>query len=500
MSARPAAPVAVVAGGLLLALSGCRTPPPAGPGARGPGLAIVIDQPVDGGPGSARIDDRRDVVLPAAGPLDLAGVAADLELDSVVIESLSRPGSLRVLGCALIDHAEALTSGWLIGRRVAITTAGGAEVTGTVVELGPPVAVISVDGEAVELPLADVAPRAADEPGAAPPAVGAAVTVVGPAGPRVGALEGLTVDSLVLHDDAGQRHAIRADAIVRLRVAELPPVPTLRCQVRSTRPGRHALRLAYRTAAAGWQAGYQIAAVDEQATSIALVPRYTIDLAGLRAPVDAAPADVALRALPTGGAAAPIAVWRGPLVLDGAARTVIGAPAIRTARIRRVYRGAAAIDAGSDAHDRDWGDGSTGEVWRELVFARAPADVPGALRVGLVDGIGGVRWVSAEVAGGAASATLIRVPLDVDPALVGFRERLVHDDTDGLADEVRLSIGNRGAAAVRVVLEEPLRPIGRAAVRFAAPAVGTLSAALWQLEVEVAPGAVARAAVLIQYP
>ncbi len=490
---------------LALALSGCRTPAAVGPRAGVVGLTVMIDQPLDGGPGQAQVDDRRWLALPAAGTVDLGGVAADLELDSLLLESITRAGSLRVLGCAVLDHAEALTSGWIVGREVAITTVDGAEVTGTVVELGAQVAVVTVDDQQLEVPLADVTPvTAADATAAAVPAIGSPVTIDTLAGPQVAAMQGLSVDSLVVHDAAGLRHAIRADAIARLRVPELAAAPTLRCRITTSYPGVQAIRLAYRTTTVRWQAAYQVAITDDAPASITLVPRYTIDLAGLPAPaVDTLPADVSLRSVASGDATTPLTVWHGAVALGGAAATVLGPPSTRAARLRRWYRGAAPSEDGVDPHERSWGQASTGQVWRELVFARAATDVPGELRVGSPDGHGGTRWSTGALPAApepGPEVTLVRVPLDVDPDLIGFRERLVHDDDDGLADEVRLSVANRGPAPVKVILEEPLRPIGRPTVRFAAPAPGTLSAEVWQLEVEIAPSGLERAAVLLQYP
>ena len=92
MSARPAAPVAVVAGGLLLALSGCRTPPPAGPGGRGPGLAIVIDQPVDQ-PDEADNDAESGAGQPGGPELPHTGTTA------TVIAAIA--GLLLAIGFAL---------------------------------------------------------------------------------------------------------------------------------------------------------------------------------------------------------------------------------------------------------------------------------------------------------------------------------------------------------------------------------------------------------------
>ena len=489
------------AAGLALAaamLSGCRTPGPVAPGPDPIGLAITIDQPADGSHGSARVDDRRWLEVPAAGTIELPGVAAELELDRLLIESITRPAAQRIEGCALLDHVEALTSGWILGRAVAVTTVGGVEVAGTVVEVGEPVAVVMVGADRVEVPLADVTPLTSDA--SVPPVAGSAVLIDSETGPRVGAMQGRSVASLVVHDRAGVRHAIRFSAIARLRIPELTATPTVRCRVRSSRPGRHAIRLAYRTGAARWRAGYQVAGVAEASTSIVLAPRYTVELAGLRGPAAGEAADVTLRALPAGDEATPIVVWHGSVALDGEPITVAGTLSTRAARVRRWYPGAAPVEDGTDPRGRAWGRDSSGQVWRELVFERAATDVPGDLRVGLADGAGGTRWYQGALPQMPAAGTrVVRVPLGVDPELIGFRERLIHDD-DGLADEVRLSVANRGAAPVQVILEEPLRPLGRPAVRFAAPAPGTLGAAVWQLEVVVPAGGLERAAVLIQYP
>jgi hypothetical protein len=484
---RAAALALAVAGGL----SACRTPAARGPG--GPaalGLAVTIDQPAAGGGAVARVDDRRALEVPARGTLDVDGVAPGLALDSVVLDAIARPGALRVERCALLDHAQAFAGGWIVGRAIEVTTAGGARLAGTVVEVEA-VAVIALGGGEVELSLAELAAGAAS----ATPALGDEVTVPTPLGDQLGTLERIDLHSLALHDQAGVRQAIRFDAIAILRVPELPAAPTLRCEVRTARPGRQAVRLAYRAAGASFQAGYQIAAVDDATTAIALAPRYDVELAGVGAPGQAV--DVTLRALPADERGEPpMVLWRGPLAAGPGPRTAIGVPSTRAAQVRRLYRGA---EVGDDSRARDWNADSIAAVWRELAFERAATDLPGPLRIATADG-GVTVWHAGELAAAPAGTRLVRVPLAIDRALIGYRERVLHDDELGLADEVRFSVANLGPAPVRVIVEEPLRDLGRPDVRFAAPAVGTLAARVWQLELEVAPGAIERAAVLLQYP
>lgn len=515
MSGRGLVGAALVA----LALSGCRTTGAHRPRAVGEGLAVTIAQPVDGAAGWADVDDRRLVALPASGTIDLPGVAPGLDPTTLALESLSHPGAARFVRCAVIDPAAVWTAGWLLGQAVDVTTAGGARVQGTVSEVGEPVGVVDVVeldavGPRLDVPWASLSTP--EQEGA--PVVGARVDSV--LLDRPGRLVDVGVASLAIRDGDGRRHALRADAIARLVLVDVATGPALRCDVETGAPGRHLVRLAYRVPGVGWQASYQVARIEPDAREVDVQPRYTVDPLGLAA--DGRPRTLSLAAVPTGAASAPVEVWRGAPTTTTGASTVVGPSSRRPARVRLLFQpdGAAAALARDGDGERDedteaamrtirariargpgrTGAGAASEVWRELAIERAATDVPGELAVAVDDGAGGRRWLRATVAPVQPGARLLRVLLAREPALVGFRRRLVHDDVEGgLVDELRYSLANHGAAPVRVLIEESLRPEGTAAVRFAAPAGGVLSARAWQLEVDVAPGGLVRAAVALQY-
>ncbi len=470
---------ALALGAIALGMSGCRTNGAGPRSAPAPGITIVLDQPTDGRPGRAQVDDHRWLMIPAAGTVDVAGVAPGLELASLLFESTSAPGAVRAVACAVIDPADPLFAPWIVGHRVEVTTIAGAAVTGTVAEVGTELEESAgevVTSEALEQKVARTLPNLSIAAGPPPPDDPDADGVE-----LVGSLEGtVEVVSLIVVDDDGLRHAIRGDAIATLRIADLPSTPTLRCRVTSSAPGRHAVRIAYQVAGAGWTVRYRVTAVDEAAPEVTVVPHFAVAPIGLSTEQ---PITVVLQASAGGADAAPVEVWRGALPSAMRVSELVGASSSRPARVRYRYRGA---------------DGDAA-VWRELVFERRPTDVPGELAVRLGAASADVPWHRRPLEPAAPGARLIRVPLAVEPTLVGFRQLIEREDDDGRAlYEVRLSVANRGANPVRVLVEEPLTD-DEPVIRFAAPAKGVLAADRWQLELDVAGGALARAAVAIQY-
>ncbi|HVK72619.1 MAG TPA: hypothetical protein VM734_04840 [Kofleriaceae bacterium] len=490
---------------LALGLTACASPRPAAPRADEVGLAVVIYAPrVAGAIGRAHVDDRRWLDVPADGELELTGVSSSLALDSVVLESLGEPGALTTSRCQVVASADGLRDGaWLVGHEVAVATAGGGEVTGTVVEVGDPVALVDPgDGAAVR-----VVPGSLrlDLPGEArSPVPGDPVRATRVDGDEVaGRLISVEPEQVVVRGADGRPHEIRGSAIVRLGVRGAPAETALRCAVRAARPGRHLIRLSYATADVGWRAGYRVvvsaAAADGGLDAIELVPQLQLHAPGFSV---RRPAHVRLIAgLPDDGEP-PIEAWRGEVTLGGGDVSVRGAPSRRRARLERVYRGAIAGDGENDRYP-DWRSESDSAVWRELVYERAATDVAGPVRVGIAEPGGTTAWIDGAVPAVAAGAEpgAVRVPLWIEPDLIGFRRKSARDlDGTVLIDEVLFSVANRGDAEVTVTVEEELRAVARPQVVFARPdGQGELRRDRYRTTFTIAPGGVGKGVVALEY-
>jgi len=450
--------------------------------------------------GRAHVDERRWRDVPARGTLDLGAVASGLELDSVVVESESDPGALTTRSCDVVAAAAGLReAAWLWGRAVTVHVEGGPPVEGVVVEVGDPMAVIEDEdaGTRARAPRETVRPDA-DEPSAhgGPPEVGDLVHAVDRDGRDLyGRFVAVVPERLVVRAAGGAPTSVPPERITRLAVDGVTAEPILRCEIESRRPGRHLVRVTYATTGVAWAAAHTIAA--PRAESIELATAYTITAGALSSP---RVAQVQLVLGLPGDSAPPETVWRGEATIGGGTVRVTAAPVSRRARLDRVFRGAEEDPAGNPRRV-DWREGSVSSVWRELAFERAPGDAPGPVRVAVRDEAG-VRWIDGEIPprpAGEGGGGAVRVPLAVEPALVGYRRRLGRElATRVMVDEVTYSVANRGDTAVVVLVEEPLRGLVRPTVLHETHP-GELLRDRWRATLEVPAGGIAQGSVVLQY-
>lgn len=480
-----------------LALAGCVHGGGARPAVEA-GLAIAIHVDRATGAGRAFVDDRRWVVVPADGWIELPDVAADVELDSVVLAAVDGRGALTASAC----RAAGVTRGTgdlpsALGRGVRVTLAGGEVVAGTLTAVGAPVTIVADDalGHVEAGALVDGVGEAL----ATAPSVGQVVRGETPGGDRVlGPVVSVRPRSLTVGLADGQARTVPLDAVAAIGLAD--DRPGLRCHVTSGAPGRQLVRLGYASPGFAWTASYRVELRDEAAiTAAPLTPRYTIVAPGLTTPRAAMVRLVA--GLPD-GPFAPAEAWRGELTLGGGPVVVTGATAARPARAGWVYRGALG-SADEPPAGEYWHAASHGLVWRELALAPAPTDVAGPLEV-VLDGDAARRVRAALPAPALDPPVAVRVPLASSATLIGYRhKRELARDERHVVDEILYSVANHGDAPVEVTIEEELRYPGAAVVRFERPEAseggGALKHDRWRRVVTIAPDGVARGAVVVQY-
>lgn len=470
-------------------------------------FAIVIHAGRDAAmPGRAHVDERAWREVPARGELELGIVAVGLELDSVVVESDSDPGGLATRSCDVVAAAGGLReTAWLWGRTISVTLDDGAIITGVVVDVGDPMAVIEDEDAHTRTAVARdaVRPDADERPAhGGLPEVGDAVSAVDPDGRELfGRFVAVVPERLVVRAPDGKVTRVPPDRVLRLAVEGVPAQPTLRCEVESRRPGRQLVRVTYATTGVTWSASHIVAAlpgggVPGAVESLELVTAYTITADALPTPRRA---HVQLVLGLPGEREAPQLVWRGDATVGGGAVRVESAPAPRRARLDRVYRGAA-DDPTTNPRRPEWRDVSGTAIWRELAFERTSSDAPGPVRVAVRDDGDAVRWVDGEVPGGSLEISgAVRVPLLLEPDLVGFRRKLGRDLAGQvLVDEVSYSVANRGDAPVEVVVEEPLRGVVRPTVVHASKS-GELLRDRWRARITVPAAGIVQGQVVLRY-
>lgn len=487
---------------LLAAAAACHGVPRGSAGAVHDGLGVTIYSDRGARPGRAYVDDRRWLEVPAAGWLAIPDVAAELDLDSVVVASASDPDGFVASQCERVGAEDGLGTGaWLIGHPVALTTAGGAEVRGTVREVGGLVAVIHDDEVgAVEVVRVSAVPDGDDQlaGGTGDPRGTIAYGRTADGSSVYGPVIALHASTATVETATGERVVIALGALAQLRVEGVTGSPTLRCRVRARRPGRHLVRTAYASAGFDWSASYRttLPPGDGPIDAIAVTTRYAISAP---APASARPATVELIAGLPGDSEAPVSVWTGPASIGGGEVVVIGAPVEREARLGWVYRGALSAPDDDDSSDY-WHLSSHGLVWLELALAPRPSDVPGPLDV-VIDAAA-ARVVRAELpAADLAHPAAIRIPITASSTLVGFRRKrqLVHD-ASAIADEILYSVANRGDRPVTVTIEEELRGYQGAQLRHQRPeGAGELRRDRFRRVVEIAAGGIAQGAFVVQY-
>ena len=483
----PAAALALVAG--------CVHPRGGGVAGDGPGLAVTIHADRATGAGRGFVDDRRMLAVPADGWVELDDVAVDADLDSVLLSSLTAPGSLRTGECRPSGGARGLADlGATIGRPVTATLAAGAPVRGTLAAVGPTETLVKDDALGV-VAASDL--NAPDDSGAIDaPAIGATVRGTTAGGDQViGPVVSVRPATLTIAVDGGRVRELPVGGLVRLDVDG--DGGGLRCRVRSSHPGAQLVRLAYASPGFAWSAHYRATVpADGAATSVPLATRYTVVAPGLPA---ARPATVRLIAGLPDDAVTPVEAWAGAVTLGGGPVVVSGPTVTREARVGWVYRGALASPDEVPSGEY-WHNASHGLVWRELALAPAPSDVAGPIDV-VPDGQPARAVRAALPAPALDPPAAARLPLGASATLVGFRQkRELVRDARHIVDEILYSVINHGDAPAEVTIEEELRYPTDATVRFERPdGAGTLRRDRWRRVVTVPPDGVARGALVLQY-
>ena len=266
---------------------------------------------------------------------------------------------------------------------------------------------------------------------------------------------GAQLESLIVEPIGG---ALRVGACTRDELPRLDARPdaaprfasAVHCRVAGA-PGRYLVRVAYVTSGLAYRAQHDIDAVDPE--RIAIRSRFAI-----ATPAWGERADVTVLAGQPGAAEPPRELARGTVVLDGSIAVLAAPPHETRGQLRRVYDRATYL-AESDPEPSAVGHPAVW-VWLELADAR----LAGSLHVHAELPGEGARDVDvpAERATREDVTRALRVPLWIDPALHGLRQREL-DYVAGatLAERFSVTVANSGDAAREVWIEEPLRPLRR---------------------------------------
>ena len=446
-------------------VAACGGPQGAAPYAGRPGLTLTYY--VEAKQGAAErlvlVEQRRWIDLGAHRTFDIDRIDDAADLETLVVESLSRQGALAIGRCLRDPLTRAAPEPRpgprapgeparpppvLVGRHVELTVAAGATVRGTIV----------------------------------------AHHVVGER--RV----------VIIQGEEGRTVEVREDAIRSVRYTGLGG-PGVRCEI-ARGSGRHLVRVVYTTASLGFRAEHTVhAKLDVDGVGTAeIVPRFTVDT-----PPWQITADVALYDGVPGGHQPPQLVFRGPIKVTGEPVVVTSAPRHAPARIDSVYRGAVAA-SGEAPTEPYWRHASVGEVWEWLDIAlgdhalprgRAILDVAraGQPPIPMVVEADGMQRADAEAGTGA-----LQIRLWPAADLRGTRMKTPITSTGGvLAESLAFSISNAGDRPRLVVIEEVLRPAKRRRVLHPFPKKPTTRDGVLRMRVGVEPGRATRAGWVVEY-
>lgn len=310
--------------------------------------------------------------------------------------------------------------------------------------------------------------------------------------------------SLVIEPLAGG--AIEIGACLRDRIPPLPVAaggdpaaahpaleltPVLRCSVRGA-PGRYLVRVLYVVPRLAYRAQHDVAMTAPDRATIA--SRFAI-----ATPPWGVRAEVAVFAGAPGRDQAPREYARGAVMLDGGTAVLVAPPGTVRAQLRRIYDGAIQESAELNPRDPRWRRDSHPAVWVWLELADI-ALAPGALRVHVALDGEPPRDIEVPARGARPLGAALELPLWIDEALRGRRERWTAPPSDAImTDRLALSIANTGALPREVWLEETLRQAQRRRVRRAWPGAPSLIKNLVRMKVTVAPGTIERAGFEIEY-
>lgn len=269
------------------------------------------------------------------------------------------------------------------------------------------------------------------------------------------------------------------------------PSPIVRCTVDAP-PGRHFARVVHVAPGLALQPAHEIH-VRERDRKARVATRFTV-----ATPIWRAAADVAIHDRVPGGDVPARELLRGPMTLDGSIATLAIPPREVGAVLRAVYDGAL-VEPGEDPAEESWGESSRAHVLAVLDLSATLTPGPAHVHVAMADGQIREVPVAADVREDRL-AGVTRLPLWVDPDLVGRRERsTLGFDERAAAQDVSLRVSNHGVAARTVLVEERLRPARRRELRSPTAPIPTIVGDVARVELVVAPGATERVAFVIDY-
>jgi hypothetical protein len=281
-------------------------------------------------------------------------------------------------------------------------------------------------------------------------------------------------------------------------VAAAQFAPVVRCETAAA-PGRYLVRVMYVSTALRYRAQHAVVMASPDRATV--TSRFAIATPAWRERAEV----VVFDGVP-GGARPPREVVRGPAVLDGSTAVLTAPPREVAAELRRVYDGAMrARGAQADTvppTDPGWRQASTMEVWVWLELAHVRL-APGDVRVHVELPGEGVR--DADVAADRreqsdAGDAPLRLPLWIDPALHGLRQRF-GDYVDGasLAERYLITVANLGDTAREVWIEERLRPLRHHHLERVWPGKPALADDRVRARVNVSPGKLERVGFTVAY-
>jgi hypothetical protein len=392
------------------------------------------------------VEQRRWVDVGADKTLDIDQIDEGADLESLVIESLSNPGGLKLGGCSrdLVSIRGGASTAW-VGRKAVITVGRGRSAEGTITSVR--------DGQLI---------LASDD----------------------GRVTAVTLQ------EAKSFTLIGGDAQVR-------------CQVESG-TGKQLVRVVYTTPGLTFSSEHtMVVRLDDVGVGTAeITPRFTV-----YTPAWQVVADVALYDGIPGGAHPPHEVFRGPVTLTGDPVIVAGEVIKAPARLDAVYRGAV-VSPGEPARDQYWRNGMTMDVWEWLELDLGDDTMPPGRVMLEVNQTGEPVPQPAMVEADAIELVnpetdrsgQIRIKLWPSVDLRGMRMKYPLSVLDnGLTESLLFSVSNGGDRPREILIEEELRPGKKREVMKPFPTKPTVRNGVLRVRVTARPGRAVRVGYVMSY-
>jgi hypothetical protein len=392
------------------------------------------------------VEQRRWVDVGADKTLDIDQIDEGADLESLVIESLSNPGGLKLGGCSrdLVSIRGGATTAW-VGRQAVISVGRGKTASGTITSVRDGTIILAAaDGTVTAVELREAK----------------SFTIVG------------------------------GDAQVR-------------CQVESG-SGKQLVRVVYTTPGLTFSSEHtMVVKLDEMGKGTAeITPRFTV-----YTPAWQVVADVALYDGIPGGTHPPHEVFRGPITLTGDPVIVAGQTIKAPAKLDAIYRGAV-VSPGEPTRDQYWRNGMTMDVWEwleldlgndtmppgrvmlEVTQAGEPVPQPALVEADAIELV--------DPAGDRLGEIRIKLWPSVD--LRGMRYKYPLSILDnGLTESLLFSVSNGGDRVRDLVIEEELRPAKKREVMKPFPKKPTVRNGVLRVRVTARPGRAVRVGYVMSY-